>query len=259
MSERNGYPHGVPCWVTGLSPDVAASMDFYRQLFGWSYDFSPEAGYAVALLRGREVAGIGPTEPAGEGVTAAWMTEIRVDDADRAAAAAADAGGTVLAGPMDLSPASVLVVLADPAGAVFCASQDAGRSGAELVNEPSAWSMSSLTVPELASVEGFYRDVFGWQRQDAGDASLWRLPGYVGGEPTQPVPRDVIAVGAEASGPARWDIDFWIADADAAAATASEAGGAVLEEPAEVPGLPFRQARLADPFGASFTVSQLLA
>lgn len=259
MSERNGYPHGVPCWVTGLSPDVAASMDFYRQLFGWSYDFSPEAGYAVALLRGREVAGIGPTEPAGEGVTAAWMTEIRVDDADRAAAAAAEAGGTVLAGPMDLSPASVLVVLADPAGAVFCASQDAGRSGAELVNEPSAWSMSSLTVPELASVEGFYRDVFGWQRQDAGDASLWRLPGYVGGEPTQPVPRDVIAVGAEASGPARWDIDFWIADADAAAATASEAGGAVLEEPAEVPGLPFRQARLADPFGASFTVSQLLA
>ena len=259
MSERNGYPHGVPCWVTGLSPDVEASMEFYRRLFGWSYGFSPEAGYAVALLRGREVAGIGPTEPAGEGVTAAWMTEVRVDDAEATAAAVTAAGGTVLAGPMDLSPASILVVLADPAGAVCCASQDAGRSGAQLVNEPSAWSMSSLSVPELGAVEGFYRDVFGWQRQDAGGARLWRLPGYVGGEPTQPVPRDVIAVGVEASGTPRWDVDFWIADADAAAVTAEDAGGAVLQAPAAVPGLPFRSATLADPFGASFTVSQLLA
>lgn len=257
MSERDGYPHGVPCWVTCLSPDVETSMAFYGRLFGWSFDSSP-GGYAVALLRGREVAGIGPIEQAGEDATAAWITEVRVDDADRAAQAAVESGGRVLDGPMDLSPASILVVLADPAGAVLCASQDAGRSGAQLVNEPGAWSMSSLTVPDLAAVEGFYQGVFGWQRRQSGPACLWRLPGYVGGEPMQPVSRDVIAVGGEGAEGPGWGIDLWTGDVDAAADAASDAGGAVLEEPADVPGLPFRSARLADPFGASFTVSRLM-
>jgi len=74
------------------------------------------------------------------------------------------------------------------------------------------------------------------------------------------VPRDVVAaMEPEAPGgePARWGVDFWIADADAAAATAERRGGAVLEAPADAG--PFRSAVLADPAGASFSVSQLLA
>ena len=256
MSERESYPHGVPHWVTCLAADVDAAADFYRRVFGWSFEYG--SGYALARLRGREVAGIGPAAAAGEDVIPAWISEVRVDDVDEAARRAAKAGGRVLSGPMDLSPASKLVVLADPAGAVLCATQPVGRQGAELVNEPSAWSMSSLSVPDLAAVERFYGEVFGWQRESFGSSSLWRLPGYVGGEPSQPVPRDVVAVGVEAPGPARWDVDFWIADADAAAAEAVAAGGTVLAPPSAVPGLPFRSATLADPGGAAFSVSQLL-
>jgi hypothetical protein len=44
--------------------------------------------------------------------------------------------------------------------------------------------------------------------------------------------------------PPHWEVRFWVADADAAA------------EKAAVPG--FRQAGLADPQGAAFTVSQLM-
>ena len=57
-------------------------------------------------------------------------------------------------------------------------------------------------------------------------------------------------------GPAGWAVDFWIADADAAAATAEQRGGQVLEPPADAG--PFRRAVLADPEGAVFSVSQLL-
>lgn len=256
MSERSSYPHGVPNWVTCLANDVDEAAAFYGRVFGWS--FEDGGGYALARLRGREVSGIGPTAAAGSDVVPAWMTEVRVDDVTEAARRAERAGGRVLAGPMDLSPASLLVVLADPAGAVLCATQPVERQGAELVNEPSAWSMSSLTVPDLAAVDDFYGDVFGWQREQFGGSSLWRLPGYVGGEPSQPVPRDVVAVGVEGAGEARWDVDFWIADAEAAAAEAVAAGGSVLAAPAEVPGLPFRSATLADPGGAVFSVSQLL-
>lgn len=157
-----------------------------------------------------------------------------------------------------MSPASILTVLADPSGAVLCATQPVGRTGAQLVNEPGAWAMSSLSTPDPAAVTAFYGEVFGWELEQFGPVSMWRLPGYVGGEPSQPVPRDVVAVAQPADGPARWNVDFWIADADAAAQTVRDVGGAVLVEPADDPSLPFRHAVLTDPDGSAFTISQLL-
>jgi predicted enzyme related to lactoylglutathione lyase len=55
---------------------------------------------------------------------------------------------------------------------------------------------------------------------------------------------------------ARWSVDFWIDDADAPADKATELGGSVVVPPYEV--LSFRQAVLADPQGAAFSVSQLI-
>jgi hypothetical protein len=34
MSERTSYANGVPSWVGLASPDVQASVGFYRGLFG---------------------------------------------------------------------------------------------------------------------------------------------------------------------------------------------------------------------------------
>ena len=88
--------------------------------------------------------------------------------------------------------------------------------------------------------------------------SLFRLPGYVGGEAEQPVPRDVVAAMAampDPDAPAAWSVDFWIADADAAAAAAPALGGSVVAPPHDAP--PFRRAVLAAPDGATFSVSEL--
>ena len=67
---------------------------------------------------------------------------------------------------------------------------------------------------------------------------------------------EVVATMMPSEGEARWAVDFWIADADAAARAATERGGRVLEAPNEVP--PFRSAVLSDPAGADFSVSQLV-
>jgi predicted enzyme related to lactoylglutathione lyase len=119
--------------------------------------------------------------------------------------------------------------------------------------------MSLLMTDDPAGAEDFYGELFGWRAEtfDAGDGQLWlwRLPGFVGGEPEQPVPRDVVAAMMAAPGPARWDVDFWIADAEAAASRAAELGGSVLAPPATQAG--FKRAVLAAPDGAAFTVSQL--
>jgi hypothetical protein len=94
--------------------------------------------------------------------------------------------------------------------------------------------------------------------------TLWRLPGYVGGEPQQPVPRDVVAImspipGDGSATPVRphWSVDFWVDGADATAEHAARLGGKVIVPPHDTAG--FRSAVLADPQGAVFSVSELTA
>jgi uncharacterized protein len=265
MSERDGFPNGVPCWVECLTSDPAEIGRFYAAVFGWAIEGpgpmpDRDPAYFVARLRGRDVAGLAPLPPASQygEVPPVWMTQIRVDDADAIADRVRAAGGTVLAGPMDLPPVGRLVVVQDPGGAGFGAFEPTGRNGAQLVNEPGAWSMSALASPDLATAAAFYRAVFGWEAEEWGGITLFRLPGFVGGEPQQPVPRDLVAVGIPTGdGPARWDVDFWTDDADRVAAVAAERGGRVLAAPHEEAG--FRRIVVADPAGATFSASQLIS
>ncbi len=244
MSERESYPPGVPCWVDNLVPDAAKAMAFYGDLLGWEFDGPGPGEYYVAKLRGRDVAGVG-LAPAG--VAAGWNTYVSVASADDTARAA----DRVVVQPFDALPAGRVAVLEDPSGAAIGVWEPAERSGCQLVNEASAYAMSVLYTPGPSD---FYADLFGWQAEPfAPGMSLFRLPGYVGGEPGQPVPRDVVAVMAEDDGPARWSVGFWVGDADALAARAPELGGSVVVEPFD--GVPKRQAVLADPFGAAFSVS----
>ena len=112
--------------------------------------------------------------------------------------------------------------------------------------------MSALSTPDLDGAKAFYGAVFGWETDTfaAGDleVTLWRLPGFVGGEPEQPVPADVIATSLRTDGPPQWDVDFWVDDVDATAARAAELGGTVVAGPFDLP--IGRRAVLADPQGA---------
>ena len=117
--------------------------------------------------------------------------------------------------------------------------------------------MSLLTSPDTDAAKAFYGSVFGWETESFGPATMFRLPGFVGGEPQQPVPRDVVAVIAPAGGaPARWRPDFWVDDADRAVARAQELGGTVVDPVS--PGPVGKNAALADPAGAEFSISQLV-
>lgn len=266
MSEREGYPPGVPCWVETLQPDADAAASFYAELFGWELagpgSMPGDGGrYYVARLRGRDVAGIGTSPRQGGPGAAAWMTHVRVASADAAAAQARQGGGAVLVEPFDAPPAGRLAVLADPDGASFCAWEPRARQGAQLVNEPGAWAMSQLRTHDPAAQAAFYGALLGWTTETFGTGegafTLFRLPGYVGGEPEQPVSREVVAVMSHANAgvPPHWSVDFWVDDVDAAAATATRQGGRVVSGPFATP--VGRSALLADPRGAVFGVSKV--
>ncbi len=248
MSERSEYSPGVPCWVQTLQPDPDAARGFYKALLGWEFG----ADGAVAQLRGRDVAGIDML-PAG-GVPA-WVTYIRVASADDAVGRVGDAGGAVLIGTLDVSPAGRFAVLADPSGVPFCVWEAGERQGAQLVNEPGTWTMSSLHTPDPDGAVEFYGTLFGWEVEPvAPGVSAARLPAYTG-EKHQPLPADTVALIAPTTEgvPPHWNVNLRVADADATGERATSLGGSVLGPPVDSFGL--RSLVIADPQGAVFSIS----
>ena len=282
MSERDGFQNGVPCWVDTWQPDADAAMGFYTELFGWeAEDTMPdgvEGTHYMCSLRGRDVAAIASRPHAAQGVVrgrsageaeerpvSSWTTYVWVDDVDATIAKAKDAGGSALMEALDALDGGRIAVIADPAGAAIGIWQPGAHKGAQLVNEPSAYAMSALMTTDPEGAKRFYPEVFGWEietfEMGEDEMVMWLVPGYVGGEPQQPVRRDVVAtmLAPSANGDApspHWDVDFWIADVDAAAAKVEELGGRILTPPYDIPGTGLRQGVFVDPQGATFSLTQ---
>jgi predicted enzyme related to lactoylglutathione lyase len=270
MSERDGYGPGVPCWVATVHPDPEKAVSFYTELFGWEATnlMPPElpSKYFVCTRRGRDVAAVASERSSGATSSPAWDTYIWAESADDTIAKVTDAGGSVVIEPYDHLHVARMAVVADPAGAVFGVWQPSEHRGAQLVNEPGAWSMSQLNTRDPEAAKAFYGRVFGWEidtfEMGEGEITLWRLPGYVGGEPTQPVSRDVVGVMVPMSGDqsaedvsAHWSVDFWVDDVDVAAEKAGELGGEVKISPFDTS--VGKTALLADAQGAVFSVSKV--
>lgn len=265
MSERNGFAPGVPCWVDTWQDDADAGVAFYTELFGWEAAGGParngDPRHIMFRLRERTVGALGSPRPEAAPEAPAWGTYIQVESANETAAACVVAGGRVVAEPFDSLDGGRMAIVADPAGAVFGVWQLGAHRGAEIVNEPGAWAMSWYMSPDPQAASPFYAEVFGWEADpiDMGglEVTLYRLPGFVGGEPQQPVPRDLVAVMLPEDGQAQWIVDFWVKDADASAADVVRLGGAIVTGPYDTP--TGRQAVVADPAGAVFTVTTVPA
>ena len=263
MSERDGFQHGVPCWVDTWQDDADVARTFYAGLFGWDVVGEidgVEGTHLMCNLRGRNAAAIGSPRPEGVGGPS-WGTYVWVDDVDEVAARALAEGGSLRIEPFDSLDGGRMAILADPHEAVFGIWSPGEHRGAQVVNEFGAWAMSALTSPDPDASADFYGALFGWKTESFGPATMFRLAGYVGGEASQPVPRDVVATMTAADGGQRavWNVDFWIDDVDAAAENARRLGGDVIGGPYEIPQIGMRQAVIRDPQGAAFSVTRVLA
>ena len=281
MTERDGFPAGVPAWIDTAQSDADAAIEFYGGLFGWQFaEHAPSDAddrYVVATLEGKTVAAIASPSVAGHPLSPAWLTYVGVDNADDAAARVRDAGGSVVVAPTDRFGVATTAICRDPGGAAFGLWEPGSIRGAGSVNAPGTWNFSELNTDDVAGATLFYASVFGWEVSEvdmgAMKGTMVRLPGYAdfleeinpgtkqrhidfGAPPgfTECVAWFLpLADGAEPY----WSLTISVADADWVAAKAGERGGSVVVEPHDLPMV--RSTTIRDPAGAEFTANAFQA
>jgi len=88
-----------------------------------------------------------------------------VDDLETSVRRVVAAGGKIIVAPLDARPAGRLAIVEGPAGASFGLWEPCDRSGAQRINEPRAWAMSTLRTRDLPGEQSFYKAVFGWNAE----------------------------------------------------------------------------------------------
>jgi predicted enzyme related to lactoylglutathione lyase len=261
MTEMTSYEPGVPNWVDLGSPDLHKSIGFYSGLFGWEVpeqeNSAQYGGYRRAELDGKAIAGMMPLMD--EGQPPVWSSYVAVADADQTTAKVQEAGGSVVAEPMDVADLGRMAVFTDPEGVYFGIWQAGSFPGAERVNDPNTFAWSELNTRNPDGAKEFYGAVFGWTANEVdmgegGTYVTWRHPSRsededsVGGmlDMRGRVPDEV---------PPHWLVYFTVDNRDASLEMAKASGGTEMLKMDMEMG---RLAIISDPHGSAFGIFQQL-
>jgi uncharacterized protein len=253
MPATPALPVGAPIWQDLSSSDVEKAIAFYSSVFGWTADDTEsESGSYVNFLKGDVViAGLMPNPG---GAPDGWTTYLKSDDAQATAAAATQAGATILVEPMDVATLGTMAIAFDPHGAAIGVWQPKEMQGFGLCNEAGAPVWHELQTRDFADEVEFYTKAFGWKTELTGDSDEFRYTVLKSGDTQFAGIMDGSRYLPEGV-PPMWEIYIGVDDVDAAVATALAHGGSVVLEPEDTP---FgRLAKIADPTGAEIKLSSI--
>jgi len=139
---------GAFSWHELQTTDVAAALNFYGQLFGWTrgvgHDMGAMGVYQLFDHGGAGVGGMCNTQ--GPSTPPSWLSYVHVADASKAVASAKAAGGRLLHGPIEVPGGSWIALFLDPQGGAF-AVQEAPRTVSAPAAAPAA---SKPATPKAA-------------------------------------------------------------------------------------------------------------
>jgi len=226
------YRHGHFVWRELHTPDPPKSLAFLGEVLGYRSQPVPMPGggtYNMLSIGGKPAGGL-MRSPL-EGVPPAWSLCVSVADVDASLAKALDAGGKVLAPPMDVEGMGRYGTIADPTGgvvSVWRASHGDGDrpDGARPGIGEFCWEQ--LAATDIAKATPFYEKVFGWtQRPFDGDPSMMTF--VAGAAPIASI------VPAPSGVPTHW-LTYVVVDSLAGAQRRAKShGGKVLVERIDVP------------------------
>ncbi|MFC0112321.1 VOC family protein [Kibdelosporangium aridum] len=246
------YVPGAPNFINLATTDFDKSVQFYGEVFGWTYQPLPEGdeGYGYLCLDGKVVAGISPV-PTPE-TPSTWTVFFHSQDAAVTSKAIAEAGGTIVVEPFEGKTTARWSFSLDVGGSAFAVWEPIDRAGAELVGVPGSLGRVELHAPDRVAAVKFYESVFGWQGEERT---------YAQGRYTMLSSSDGEAIGGIASlllgQQAHWLPYIEVDSPDDALAAVNKNGGFAITPVVDVPDIG-RMGWLSDPSGARFAVVRSL-
>lgn len=121
MAEFKIPTNGQLCWRELRTKDLDGARSFYSELFGWSLEQTKvtQMPYLEIVNDGDAVGGMMPMDEIWGEMPSHWATYIAVDNADAAATAIKENGGTLHVPPFDAPGVGRMAMAADPSGASF--------------------------------------------------------------------------------------------------------------------------------------------
>ena len=249
------FAQGDPVWADLMTSDVAGARRFYGEVFGWTFEETPESfgGYVNVLKDGAVVAGLMGKEAGMEDIPDAWTVYLASDDAMTTTEAAHAAGGTVHMPVAEVGDLGRMALLLDSAGANLGVWESGTHRGFAAMGAPGTPGWFEVHTKDYAGAKDFYAKTFGVTLAPMMETPEFSYCTFGEGEDASAGILDAAdALPAEA--PSAWRIYWGVDDADAAIAAAERLGGRVTH-PAE--DSPYgRVAGLADPWGAEFRIVQ---
>jgi predicted enzyme related to lactoylglutathione lyase len=248
-------------WYELMTPDAAASRDFYGHVVGWTFSEMPggDMPYTIISAGDRPVGGmltLTDDMKAG-GARPAWLGYIRVADVDAKVKEIEAGGGAVHLSPRDVPGAGRIAMLSDPGGAAFYVMTPRPPEGQGDLAPIAPTTTGAFSWHELYAGQGqkaafdFYSGLFGWEsmhEMDMGPMGVYRLFGA-----------DGVQLGGMMDKPANIPASFWgfyttVDGIDAAVERLKEKGGQVLNGPHQVPNGSFI-VQAMDPEGTAFALT----
>ena len=248
-------------WYELLTTDPNASIPFYHDVVGWDTQKFEGAGVPYTMWVNGE-APIGgvmalPDEAREQGAPPNWLAYVSTPDVDATVKRAKELGGDVKAPPMDIPNVGRMAVLSDPQGAVFAVYKPSEEApGHEGEPQKGEFSWHELATTDADSAFDFYRDLFGWEKQDQfdmGQAGVYQIYGRkAAGDQAVPL-GGMYRKPEEMPAPPHWMLYVRVDDVHEGVERVKRAGGQVLNGPMEVPGGDYI-AQCMDPQGAMFAL-----
>jgi predicted enzyme related to lactoylglutathione lyase len=249
---------GTFCYAELVTSDPQAGGAFYQEIFGWDRrddDMGEHGVYTQFLKNGQVTAAMYKLMPeqVAQGLPPMWGQYISVDDADATATRAAELGGALMMGPMDVRDLGRMAVLRDPSGAVFNIWQPGSHCGVGLREEPGAMCWNELLTRDPAAAAAFYAELVGWTIKTEEFVGQPYTLGFVGDDHAA----GLLAMpdGVPAEVPAHWLVYFEVTDCEGTVAQVKKRGGQPLVAPTDLPNVG-RFTVMQDPQGAVFAVIQ---
>ena len=247
--------HGRFVWYELMTTDMEAAKAFYAEVVGWGTQDASMPGMAYTLFTagGTSISGLmGLSEDARKsGLRPSWLGYVGVDDVDATADRIKELGGAVHVPPTDIPNISRFSVAGDPQTATIALFKwlKGGQEQPPALDAPGGIGWHELLAADWEKAWPFYRELFGWQKAQAGTGAIGPYQLFSAGGQT---------IGGMFTKPATEPVPFWlyyfnVGDIDVAIRRVRAGRGEVVNGPIDVPGGRW-MAQCTDPQGAIFAL-----